>query len=65
MHTPHHALGDALTTAEVLLVLATRLEAAAGGSLDVRDLVRHTRRHPLGGRPDSGNRLDPQDVTSP
>ncbi len=65
VHTPHHALGDALTTAEVLLVLATRLEAAAGGSLDVRDLVRHTRRHPLGGRPDSGNRLDPQDVTSP
>jgi DNA polymerase-3 subunit epsilon len=27
VHTPHHALGDALTTAEVLLALVTRLEA--------------------------------------
>jgi DNA polymerase-3 subunit epsilon len=26
VHTPHHALGDALTTAEIFLVLATRLE---------------------------------------
>ncbi len=26
VHTPHHALGDALTTAEVLLALVTRLE---------------------------------------
>ncbi|HQR28167.1 MAG TPA: 3'-5' exonuclease [Nocardioides sp.] len=54
VHTPHHALGDALTTAQVLLVLATRLEAAAGDSADrdpgepaltVRDLLRLTRRH--------------------
>ncbi|MCA2219308.1 3'-5' exonuclease [Jidongwangia harbinensis] len=28
VHTPHHALGDAITTAEVFLVLATRLEQA-------------------------------------
>jgi DNA polymerase-3 subunit epsilon len=28
-HAPHHALGDALTTAEVFLVLATRLNAGA------------------------------------
>jgi DNA polymerase-3 subunit epsilon len=27
VHTPHHALGDALTTAGVLLALVTRLEA--------------------------------------
>jgi DNA polymerase-3 subunit epsilon len=27
VHEPHHALGDALTTAEVFLVLATRLDA--------------------------------------
>jgi DNA polymerase-3 subunit epsilon len=26
VHTPHHALGDAFTTAEVFLALATRLE---------------------------------------
>jgi DNA polymerase-3 subunit epsilon len=26
VHTPHHALGDAFTTAQVLLVMATRLE---------------------------------------
>lgn len=26
VHTPHHALGDAVTTAQVFLVLATRLE---------------------------------------
>ncbi len=28
--TPHHALGDARTTAQLLLVLATRLEKSAG-----------------------------------
>ena len=39
VHTPHHALGDALTTAEVLLVLATKL-AAARPALGVADLVR-------------------------
>lgn len=26
VHTPHHALGDALTTAEILLAMVTRLE---------------------------------------
>ncbi|MFT3872971.1 MAG: 3'-5' exonuclease [Nocardioides sp.] len=49
VHTPHHALGDAMTTAEVLLVLATRLEDAVDGDLTVRDLVRLTKRHPLAG----------------
>jgi DNA polymerase III subunit epsilon len=37
-HDPHHALGDALTTAEVFLVLASRLERE--GCRTVRDLVR-------------------------
>ena len=37
-HTPHHALGDAMTTALVLLVLASRLEQQQG-HLDVRDLL--------------------------
>lgn len=32
VHSPHHALDDALTTAEVFLVLATRLSAATPGS---------------------------------
>jgi DNA polymerase-3 subunit epsilon len=32
VHTPHHALGDAFTTAQILLALATRLE----GTGDVR-----------------------------
>jgi DNA polymerase-3 subunit epsilon len=49
VHSPHHALGDALTTAQVLLVLATRLEAQAresgAGRLDVLDLVSLSRRH--------------------
>lgn len=38
VHTPHHALGDAMTTALVLLVLASRLEQQRG-ALDVHDLV--------------------------
>lgn len=29
VHTPHHALGDAVTTAQLLLVLATRIESEA------------------------------------
>ena len=29
VHTPHHALGDAMTTAQLMLALATRLEAIA------------------------------------
>lgn len=47
VHTPHHALGDALTTAQVLLVAATRLEQGHGDErptpLRVRDLVRSGR----------------------
>jgi DNA polymerase-3 subunit epsilon len=45
-HTPHHALGDALTTAELFLALATHLEQRTkrGGllSLTVADLVRYS-----------------------
>jgi DNA polymerase-3 subunit epsilon len=37
-HNPHHAVGDALTTAELLIVLAARLNAVTAS-----DLVRHTR----------------------
>ncbi len=44
-HTPHHALGDAMTTALVLLVLASRLEQQRG-HLDVSDLVDLTRAYP-------------------
>jgi DNA polymerase-3 subunit epsilon len=36
VHTPHHALGDAFTTAQLFLALATRLER--GRALTVRDL---------------------------
>jgi DNA polymerase-3 subunit epsilon len=32
-HRPHHALGDALTTAQVFLALATHLEAHGRGSI--------------------------------
>ena len=45
VHTPHHSLGDAFTTAQVFLVLATRLDAERGGRLCVDDLVRLTRQH--------------------
>jgi DNA polymerase III epsilon subunit-like protein len=38
VHTPHHALGDAMTTAGVFLALATRLSASAPRS--VADLAR-------------------------
>lgn len=44
VHTPHHALGDAVTTAEVFLVLCSRLEASQREPLTVADLVRLTRR---------------------
>ena len=51
VHTPHHALGDAFTTAEVFLVLATRLERAGPGAaprrLTVRDLRALSRYHRL------------------
>ncbi len=43
-HSPHHALGDALTTAQVFVVLASRLERA-GRAATVRDLVRLSHRH--------------------
>jgi DNA polymerase III subunit epsilon len=46
VHTPHHALGDAVTAAEVFLVLATRLEARyRGGPLPVRELCELSRRY--------------------
>jgi DNA polymerase-3 subunit epsilon len=41
-HHPHQALGDALTTAQVFLALATRLERLGHGSL--RELVHAHRR---------------------
>lgn len=44
VHTPHHALGDALTTAQILMVLSSRLEHEHG-SLRVEDLLRLTRKH--------------------
>lgn len=43
-HTPHHALGDALTTAELFLSLASRLERRASG-LTARELVEMSRQH--------------------
>lgn len=42
VHTPHHALGDAMTTAQVLLVLAARLEQGRE-HLDVEDLIELSR----------------------
>jgi DNA polymerase III subunit epsilon len=49
VHTPHHALGDAFTTAQLLLALATRLERATGGGrphrLTVGDLAALSRHH--------------------
>ncbi len=49
IHTPHHALGDALTAAEVFLVLATRLEqrrpAAPQRPLSVHRLCQLSRRY--------------------
>jgi DNA polymerase-3 subunit epsilon len=44
VHTPHHALGDALTTAEVFLATAGRLELETPG-LTARALVATSRRH--------------------
>jgi DNA polymerase-3 subunit epsilon len=43
VHTPHHALGDAFTTAEVFLALATRLER--GRRLTVGNLCSVSRHH--------------------
>jgi DNA polymerase III subunit epsilon len=47
VHTPHHALGDALTTAEVFLAVVSRLERALRGPLTAYDLVDLSRRHTL------------------
>jgi DNA polymerase-3 subunit epsilon len=44
VHTPHHALGDAFTTAQLFLALATRLERP-GRPLTVRDLCTISRHH--------------------
>lgn len=43
VHTPHHALGDAVTTASVLLVLASRLQAVTDVPVTVGDLLRPPR----------------------
>lgn len=49
VHTPHHALGDAFTTAQLLLALATRLERPTGDRrarpLTVGDLHALSRHH--------------------
>jgi len=49
VHTPHHALGDALTTAQLFLALATRLERVPAGKearpLTVRQLCAISRHH--------------------
>ena len=51
VHTPHHALGDAFTTAEIFLALATRLERVPAGAtprpLTVRHLCDLSRHHRL------------------
>jgi DNA polymerase-3 subunit epsilon len=50
VHTPHHALGDAMTTAQLLLAFAARLMAARKG-LTVADLLSLSRDRPrVGGR---------------
>jgi DNA polymerase III subunit epsilon len=47
VHTPHHALGDAVTTGEVFLALASRLERV-DASLTAETLTAVSRRHRLG-----------------
>ena len=51
VHTPHHALGDAFTTAQLFLALATRLERVPAGNkprpLTVRQLCAISRHHGL------------------
>lgn len=44
VHTPHHALGDALTTAQLLLALASEAERKLG-SVTVHDLWNLSLRH--------------------
>lgn len=46
VHSPHHALGDALTTGEVLLATVSRLERESP-SLSAHALVEVSRRHTL------------------
>jgi DNA polymerase-3 subunit epsilon len=46
VHTPHQALGDALTTAEVFLAMAARLERERP-NLTVRDLIDTSTAHAL------------------
>jgi DNA polymerase-3 subunit epsilon len=43
VHTPHHALGDAFTTAQLFLALVARLEG--GRPMTVRDLSSVSRHH--------------------
>lgn len=46
VHTPHHALGDAFTTAQLLLALATRMEAGPRRRpVTVADLYAVSRHH--------------------
>lgn len=46
VYTPHHALGDAMTTAVVFLALVSRLEQRSGSRTPtVRDLVALSRRY--------------------
>jgi DNA polymerase-3 subunit epsilon len=51
VHTPHHALGDAFTTAQLFLALATRLERVPTGNkprpLTVRQLCAISKHHRL------------------
>jgi DNA polymerase III subunit epsilon len=51
VHTPHQALGDAFTTAQLFLALATRLDHASAGRkprpLTVRQLCAISRHHRL------------------
>jgi DNA polymerase III subunit epsilon len=51
VHTPHHALGDAFTTAQLFLALATRLERVPDGNkprpLTVRQLCAISEHHRL------------------
>lgn len=47
VHDPHHALGDAVTTAQAFLVLASRIEANRAEPLTVADLVNTSREFAL------------------
>lgn len=47
VHDPHHALGDAFTTAQVFLVLTHRIQAARSASPTVGELVNRSREFAL------------------